>query len=59
MKKNEVILDNIEYMLKDVKGYEKEYNKIANWLWKQFHISSAELSLYLTTYEKHREEIFQ
>lgn len=43
---------NIQYLLEQTKDMPEVYNRIATWLWIEFGIKSAELSLLLTYYEK-------
>lgn len=43
---------NIQYLLEQTKDMPEIYNRISTWLWIEFGIKSAELSLLLTYYEK-------
>lgn len=43
---------NIQYLLEQTKDMPEVYNRISTWLWIEFGIKSAELSLLLTYYEK-------
>lgn len=43
---------NIQYLLEQTKDMPDVYNRISTWLWIEFGIKSAELSLLLTYYEK-------
>lgn len=49
----------ISEVIPQIKGQEKTYNKIANWLKNTFGESSAELILLLTYYELNRKEILK
>ena len=43
---------NIQYLLEQTKDMPEIYNRISTWLWIEFGVKSAELSLLLTYYEK-------
>ena len=43
-------MNNIDRMLIKIKDYPALYNKVANWLYKTFEISSAEVSAIITCY---------
>ena len=51
MKVNEVI--------PEIRGHEKTYNKIGNWIKNTFGETSAELTLFVTYYELKRKDIFK
>ena len=41
-------MNNVEYLLEYCKGKEELYNQVANTLWAEFGIRSAEISLLCT-----------
>lgn len=43
-------MDNIDKMLIKIKDYPALYNRVANWLYKEFGLSSAEMTALITCY---------